>query len=347
MVEVKKTRVCGATVGLALLDPRTGVVTRVETDERGEDPADHDIKINGPSRGVATEYVVRVPPGMLVVGLRRIVRSSRGGFAQATYVPASEALLDRFPELVGIGWRYLVGLFAHAEQTLQDAGVAYDRVPREVLMALVFVEHFSRPGMSLKEVPGEIRRVLGTFALNGPETYRYAVSSAKARGVGQFMPSTWGRLQRRYATLLDEDFVKGSTNHRQMAVGMYLLTNADLDHLFRQNGWRGNAAHQQAHLQDWMVLGGYLAAAYNGGSPRAARWELGGRQMGLLAAETRGYVPHFKMAWWYMATRRLASQGIKPWVVLMCYQLQALGVTLPSWAPQPQCPEVLRCRWAE
>lgn len=272
---------------LAVLDPKTGVLTSTFMD-RGGQSYEINIEDGSKANGANTAVHVRIPPGTVVVGQKTLIRDGPGKKA-ATYVPYSKALDAAFPVLAQDGWCYLTRLLGKAEEVLKMHGINHSRVPREVVMNLVLIEHFVRPRIAESEVVAEIRRVLVTLGANGPGAYQHSVSGTGARGLGQFMPKTWAGLSAKFPRLVHRDYGTYSFDHDAAAVAQYLLAIDDLRVLSAQPALKENPELGKALLADPVGLGQFVAAAYNWGGPRAAKWYIAGKT-GPLPDETRMYV---------------------------------------------------------
>ena len=100
------------------------------------------------------------------------------------------------------------------------------------------------------------------LALNEGDTYKYSVSTAGARGIAQFIPSTYASLVTRHSDAgLIADFVAGMSDHENAIKAMYLLLD-DYAGAVRVKASQGFASGR---------VFDYAAASYNGGTTRVAR----------------------------------------------------------------------------
>jgi hypothetical protein len=137
--------------------------------------------------------------------------------------------------------------------------LAADVVPRPISPALMINEHvnpsdFSSP-QNLREL---VREPLVLLAANREKAWSKSVSKAGARGIMQFMPSTYRLLVRTYPLAgLNPDFESGTTDPVNALMAQILLCDINW-HTIRDSGFEVPASE----------VGPYLAAAYNGGVSR-------------------------------------------------------------------------------
>jgi hypothetical protein len=285
------------TILLASLSLETQVITMVEVPEK------LNTKVNGyqvqrlSRDGVDSEFEITAPPGQIVLALQfpLKVKSAKGlVLERAVYVPYSREMTAKFPEIIARGRGYLAASIAAARLKIDAGGANLYTISDELVASLIMVEHFSREVVPNDEVEDEITKVLFTIGANGDEAYRYSVSGAGARGVAQMMPKTYRSLNKRYPKLLMADFYAGTANVPNAMVSQFLLAAEDLKFLFSQRGWDELRAEGFKH--DARRMGAYLSVAYNGGAPRAARWEDSGQVLPL-PAESAKYVVKFHQVW--------------------------------------------------
>ncbi len=268
-------------IALAILDPATQNVTIVKGMQTGKtmtfnDPA-ADVKLTS-FNGVNSRFSVSRPAGGTVIALKYLITGTESSskaaiensISEAIYVPYSPALSS--PDVVAYGANYLNGVIRQVTAGLQ--GLPSQAVPGKTITeaikpslvkALVYAEHTDTG----KILSGNQDDILGTidqlnilFATNEEDTYRYSVSSAGARGIAQFMPSTYASLvQRHPEAALNPDFVAGMSDHVNAIKAMYLLID-DYAGTVRVKAQQGYAEGQ---------LFDYGAASYNGGTTRVAK----------------------------------------------------------------------------
>ncbi|NTW46362.1 MAG: lytic transglycosylase domain-containing protein [Candidatus Moranbacteria bacterium] len=253
--------------------------------------------------GVNTPFSVRSPEGYEVLALRRVIREE-DSFREVVYTPYSEALDNGVTR-----WRgrlFLEKTIRDAEDDLRLRGVrsrAYrdrsvaDVVPTEIALTLAVIEHvdpgrFGRAMASPK--PGLVKRLVDevyvTVAMNGPDAYAYSVSDAGARGLFQFVRSTYDGVRREYPDAgLESDFVRGMHDPKNAAKASLLLFDSDLSRLSERRRER-----YRVHSEE---MGEYLAVAYNWGSPRIidAMRQCGQKWEERLPEETRTYLRKYRV----------------------------------------------------
>jgi hypothetical protein len=191
----------------------------------------------------------------------------------AVYVPYSPEL--RTKENIAAGREYLVALADKASERHDRRAVislvdtdrrVSETVPAKVLMTLLVVEHVDPDEFDRDGTQAVIEKVLATLATNGEDSYRYAVSYANARGLAQFIPTTYSITRDRYPKAgMPKDFVAGMTEHENAVVAQYCLADWSMTKLPARTLAKLAASPRQEDL------GAFLAAAYNGGEDKAAQ----------------------------------------------------------------------------
>ncbi len=267
---------------------------------------DCDITIVRPN-GVNSQYQVNLPADHVVIALKTNVNHPRRhGFpVPAVYVPFSPAL--RNAESVRSGREYLLDLVKRGTERLNANDVPSqldpakrptDTVPWKILATLLVVEHVNPDDFDSGGIGPEGGKVLTVLATNREDAYRYAVSYAKARGLAQFIQSTYDITRKRYPRArLPEDFVQGMTDHESAVCAQFCLADWSLTRLPER--------HLRRLQQNEEDLGAFLAAAYNGGEEKAARaltddpanWEKDGHG---LFPQTVKYVEIYRATYRYL-----------------------------------------------
>jgi len=225
--------------------------------------------------GVNTRYAVTSPDDWFVLALKTNTRTEPGSI----YVPYNPAY--QTPEIAAAGRSYLTDVVLAAEKLIArnkvKSTVHPDRLVSDIfnvsadptkldadgriLMSLLLVEHMDVDEFRARGAIWTGDKVLVTLAMNGPRTYRFAVSSAGAGGLAQFIEPTYRDIQKRYpAAALPESFVDAMRNHVTAVVAQYCL----MDRAFKTLTDRGFALPRDRNLAGW-----YFAAAYNAGEHRA------------------------------------------------------------------------------
>jgi len=225
--------------------------------------------------GVNTRYAVTSPADWYVLALKTNTRTEPGSI----YVPYNPAY--QTPEIAVAGRRDLTAVILAAEDIIAKRGVKStvypDRLVTEtlerqsdptkldadgrMLLTLLLVEHMDVDEYHARGAAWTSDKVLVTLALNGPRTYRYAVSHAGAGGLAQFIEPTYRDIQKRYpAAALPTSFVNAMRNHAHAVVAQYCLQ----DRAFKTLADAGFRVPTDRNLAGW-----YFAAAYNAGEHRA------------------------------------------------------------------------------
>lgn len=225
--------------------------------------------------GVNSRYKVTGPDEHTVLALKTNVRhhANKRLAVPAVYVPYSQAL--RTKENIAAGRAYLIALADKASERLDRRTVmslvdtdrkVSETVPAKVLMTLLVVEHVDPDEFDRDGAQAVIEKVLATLATNGEDSYRYAVSYANARGLAQFIPTTYAITRGRYPKAgMPKDFVAGMTDHENAVVAQYCLADWSMTKLPSRILAKLAASPRQEDL------GAFLAAAYNGGEDKAAQ----------------------------------------------------------------------------
>lgn len=264
---------------LAVFDPIAQTTSVVRGTQRGRTMAfqDPNVTVELTSfNGVNSRFKVSKPSGGFVIALKYLISptesgskaSIEGSLEEATYVPYSPEL--NRPEVVAYGASYLNNLIERATYELQlypsvsePGKTVVEAIKPALVKALLLAEHTNGWELMTTEDPrGVIDRVNVLFATNGEVTYRYSGSSAGARGLSQFIPSTYrGLVQRHPRANLEPDFVRGMSDHVNSVKATYLL----LDDYINGVKQRASAGFSSGSAFDYGV------AAYNGGVVRVAR----------------------------------------------------------------------------
>lgn len=253
--------------------------------------------------GVNSYYKVLSPTGLVVLGIKTNVHARLGMTRRprshaAVYVPYSPDLATA--DVIRKGRDHLDDVLDRAEDRLNRDHVMSRRdpnarlaarVPRDVVLSLLLVEHMSPAEFHAEGARRPVDKVLATIGLNGPDAYRYSVSPAGAGGIAQFIRRTYAATRALYPKAgLPKDFVDAMRDHVTAAVAVYCLVDWILARL---------PARSRASLPGPENLGAYVAASYNGGAKRAlaalaahpASWDRRGRG---LALQTVNYVAEFR-----------------------------------------------------
>jgi len=255
------------------------------------------LRING----VASRFRVAYPEDMAVLAIRTIVHGRYGDYEEVVYTPYGPEIDT--PEIRGAGYTYLRDQIESARTDLENRGVRLRALGSlvqsgrlaDLLLVLSIIEHMD-PGR-FKACPYDqlgalIREVLTVVGANASNAYAYSKSPAGARGLFQFIPSTYERIRRKYpAAALNRDFVLGSMDHVNGAKASILLFESDLADLPRKL-----LAGAGDNID---LVGRYLAASYNCG-PKRVKKSAGACSDAWtrrLPEETRTYLKKFDAVW--------------------------------------------------
>ncbi len=217
-----------------------------------------------------SEFDVTVPKGYVVLAIKRAIKDGKS-FSEVVYTPYSKEL--DAPEVRARGQQHLDEILISAQNQLMGVKSravkgknVIDVVPLSVAKVLFIIEHVDPFAFSRgDETPAElVDRVYTIIGLNLEDAYMYSVSKARARGISQFIPSTYARLRAQYPEVaLISNFVEGTQNQVNAAKAALLLFDSDISVL--DSGLRAKI------MADPQYLGRFLAAAYNGGAGRAEK----------------------------------------------------------------------------
>jgi len=226
--------------------------------------------------GVNTNFTVEQPVGGVVLALKYLLSNPdsgnkaniEAGLQPIVYVPYSPDLSTQ--EIADAGAAYLdkvMDTVVFQLNQIQSASVPgeklTDAIKPSIIKALIYAEHtsgtdFNDPN-SMQDL---INRLNILFATNQDQTFGYSVSSGGARGIAQFIPSTYlGVVQRHpYANLISDPII-GLNDQINSIKAEYLL----IDDYIAAVHARIADAFNPAYSYD------YGAAAYNGGVSRVAK----------------------------------------------------------------------------
>ncbi len=222
------------------------------------------------------------------------------------YAPYSEAL--HTPEVIKAGHDYTDRLISEAAAELNKQRVmsrsfsgklVTEVVPARVMKAIILIEHITPDEFYRVGIRKVAEKVLVTLALNHSSAYAHSVSCANARGLVQFIRSTYLVTARRYPEAdLIYDFERGTEIHHNAVMAQYCYIDWILSYLDKKDIAAMSAVE----------LGAFIAASYNGGEVRAAkayyrnkrRW----KKLGYgLAKQTTIYVEEFIEAYGFLKKR--------------------------------------------
>jgi len=226
--------------------------------------------------GVNTRFHVNSPAGGIVLALKYLISNPdsgskaavENGLQQVVYVPYSPELNTY--DLAQAGDQYLNGILKTVtfqlgyEDSVSVPGENItEAIKPSIIKALIYAEHMDTSSfVSTTDVQSLINQLNVSFAVNEGDTFKYSVSSGNARGIAQFLPSTYLSLVNRHpnANLID-DAVIGLSDHVNSIKAEYLLIDDYIAAVHARIGDDFNPAD----IYD------YGAASYNGGVARVAK----------------------------------------------------------------------------
>ena len=265
-------------IALAILDPGTNQIITTVGRLNGKkmlfpDPA-VDVKL-AYFNGVNSRFRVNVPANGQVVALKYLISPKESGskaaiensLYEAVYVPYSQNFND--PAVLSYGADYLNGIIARVAKDLENTpsrsvpGLTITQAIKPALIkSLVYAEHTDTAKILKGEIQNTVDQLNSLFALNEGDTYKYSVSSAGARGIAQFIPSTYSSLVSRHSDAdLIPDFIAGMSDHKNSIKAMYLL----LDDYAGAIRVKASLGFAEGRIFE------YGAASYNGGTSRVAK----------------------------------------------------------------------------
>ncbi|HKX36159.1 MAG TPA: hypothetical protein VJM79_05770 [Rhizorhapis sp.] len=248
-------------VWVLVVGQKTGPLTVVRMDETGKNT--QGFTITWPvDNFINTRFRVTKPEGFIVFAQRRPVRV-KGKYQEAVYTSYSPALDTKTMRAAGMD--YLRHLQRLAYNRIQAHDVrsrvapkitVADRIPASMVVRLMIAEHIDPLRMKYVGIEQCIHEVLITIAANRSHAYAHAKSSAGARGLPQFIESSYHMVRANYPTaLLEPDFERGMRDLRNAVLASVLLLDLELTHLPR---------HYLERITDSSrEFAAFLAAGYN------------------------------------------------------------------------------------
>ena len=265
-------------VTLAVWNSGTGEIKLVSAKKDGNSlkESDPDLEVAvSRTNGINSQYAVDDGSGKIfVVGVEypilteKVISKHKKVYTlnDVLYVPYSDKL--QVPEMVAWGAQTLDGYVSDVYGQLREQGIMSRAMPGRLLAdvidpnlvkSIVFIEHAGN-GVTVNDPKGVTDAIKVVLAANQGNAYAYSVSVAGARGLVQFIPSTYKLMTRRNDLGLIKDFVAGMTDPHNAIKAEVAYLDAEL-------------ANMPADIRaladtDMPKLDTYLAAAYNGGGGR-------------------------------------------------------------------------------
>ncbi len=266
-------------IALAILDPATArtIITIGRLNGKSmtfPDPA-VDVKLTK-FNGVNSKFQVNTPANGKIIALKYLISAKESGsksaiekgLSEAVYVPYSDSLSA--PDVIAYGSDYLNNIINSVTLQLQNipsqaipGQTITQAIPPAMIKALVYAEHTDTAQvLNGNDTQATINQLNILLAVNEGDAYKYSVSTAGARGIAQFIPSTYQSLVKRRGEVgLIPDFLEGMSDHQNSIKAMYLL----LDDYAGAVRVKASLGFVSSRVFD------YGAASYNGGTTRVAR----------------------------------------------------------------------------
>ncbi len=266
-------------IAVAVLDPNTNNIKIVVGKQNGKTmtfpKSDTEVSLVR-FNGVNSRFSVTKPENAQVIAIKYLITNPESGnkakieagIYDALYVPYNPNFNSS--DVLNYGANYLNNVISDVAQSLSHIpsqavpGLTItEAIKPSLIKALVYAEHTDTAQVLVNNnAQGTINQLNILLALNTGDTYKYSVSSAGARGIAQFIPSTYESLVKRHADLnLIANFVDGMSDHRNAIKAMYLL----LDDYAGAVRIKASYGFASGRVFD------YAAASYNGGTTRVAR----------------------------------------------------------------------------
>ena len=274
---ISKYNLSAKDIALAILDPSTNQIVTTVGMQTGQkmsfsDPA-VDVSLKT-FNGVNSKFTINRPAGGTILALKYLITGPESGskanienaLNEAVYVPYSAGLSD--PSVIAYGEDYLNNIIHEVTADLQvipsnsiPGEMITEAIPPAMIKALVYAEHTDTAAVLTGNVQDTINQLNILFATNQGDAYKYSVSTAGARGIAQFIPSTYQSLVQRHPEAgLIPDFVAGMSDHKNSIKAMYLLLD----------DYAGAVRVKAAQSFAIARVFEYGAASYNGGTTRVA-----------------------------------------------------------------------------
>lgn len=228
--------------------------------------------------GVNTQFTMVGQPQLHVLAVVHPVftsigttRSPKYSVSDAVYVPYTD-FLER-PGIVSAGRQYLEQNIAAVYDELRALGVRSrafpdrslaDAISPVVVKSIIAIEHVGNSVVADGSINDYLAQFYVVLATNENIAYSYAKSTASARGLVQFIPSTYrGLVKARPELALNTVFDQGMSDPYNAIKAEVALLDSSLTIL--------PGALRSQYEDDDLMIGSYLAAIYNGGGTRVLR----------------------------------------------------------------------------
>lgn len=267
-------------VTLAVWDSRTDEIRLVHAGKNGakldlDSGADVGVSVRF-NNGVNTQYAV-AGGDKFVVAVRYPIfkdiavtqRKPRYQLQDVVYTPYSTPL--RTPEIVALGKETLRANIARAMAEYRAAGIMSRAMPGRLLVdvidpklleAIAVIEHLGEASVAA-DAEAAASSFYTIIAANQDAAYAYSRSSAGARGLVQFIPSTYALMVKRSELGLIKDFDTGMADPVNAIKAQLAYLDAELASM--------PLSIKDLYAVDPARVDEYLAAAYNGGGGRVRK----------------------------------------------------------------------------
>ena len=241
------------------------------------EPKDLKVEIKR-DNGTNSEFTVTGRPELHVLALIHPIfndigttRRPKFRLENAVYVPYTDYINS--PDVVAAGQAYLDRNITAVYDELRVLGVRSlafpelslaDAITPGIIKSIIAIEHVSAASLLRGNVDEYLNAFYVILAANENTAYAYARSSASARGLAQFIPSTYKSLLKiRPDLTLNQNFDQGMDDPFNAIKAQTALLDYNLTLLPK--------SVRLKYEQNPKMLGAYLAAIYNGGSTRLRR----------------------------------------------------------------------------
>lgn len=268
-------------VTLAVWNERTDEIALVHAGKSGakldvDKNADVGISVRF-NNGVNTQFAVDDGDKMVVAVRYPIFkdvtvkkRYPKYELQDVVYTPYSAAL--QTPELVAAGEQTLRANIAEASAQLRAAGVmsrafhdrsVVDVIDPKLVEAIAVIEHLGESALLGPDARTAQESFYVVIAANQDDAYAYSRSTAGARGLVQFIPSTYALMAKRPDLGLIKDFGAGMSDPVNAIKAQIAYLDAELADM--------PLSVRDLYAVDPARVDEYLAAAYNGGGARVRK----------------------------------------------------------------------------
>lgn len=270
-------------VTLAVWNERTDEIKLVWVRKNGMKLTVETEGVDAPIRvkrtnGVNSEFVMDDGGERRVVAVRYPIfkdisksrRNPRYELEDVVYTPYSSRIHDA--ETVAWGVETLRASIAKAFEAYRAAGIRSRAFPDRLLADVIdpklveqiaIIEHLGETALFGEDARRAFESVYVIIAANQDDAFDYSRSSAGARGLVQFIPSTYALMTRRPELGLIKDFEAGMTDPVNAIKSQIAYLDAELASM--------PLAVKDLYSVDNARVGEYLAAAYNAGGARVRR----------------------------------------------------------------------------